>query len=95
MEEQASKVRRSSNLIKGFMTLVVVMQVTQFYQTNTIDMGSVAGSVAILSLLRALLLSPLLLVAPLRRWFKENVRFSQESHKYLLLAFILILVSAI
>jgi len=94
MEVQSAKIQRSSNLIKGFMALVIIMQAVQFYQTNVLDFGALAGAVGVLSLLRGLLLSPSLLAAPLKYWFKPNFTFSKESYKYLSLAFLLILVSA-
>tara|TARA_R110000787_G_scaffold29584_3_gene80100 strand:+ start:263 stop:550 length:288 start_codon:yes stop_codon:yes gene_type:complete len=94
MTEQALKIKRSNKLIKGFMALVVVLQAVQFYQTKVIDFGALAGAVGVLSLLRGILLSPILLVAPLRQWFQSNVSFSKASYKYFLLALILILVSA-
>ncbi|ASP48807.1 hypothetical protein [Cognaticolwellia beringensis] len=94
MEDQVAKVRRSSNLIKGFMALVVIMQAVQVYQTNTLDFGALAGSLGVLSALRGLLLSPALLVVPIKGWFKPNLALTKASYKYLLLAFVLILVSS-
>ena len=93
MDEQVAKIRRSANLIKGFMVLVILMQIVQVYQTNTLDFWAIAGAIGVLSLLRGLLLSPVLLAAPLKDWFKPNFTFSTASHKYLLLAFVLIVVS--
>jgi predicted Na+-dependent transporter len=81
MEDKAIKIQRSSNLIKGFMALVVIMQAVQFYQTNIMDFGAIAGAIGVLSLLRGLLLSPSLLAAPLKHWFKPNFYFSKESYK--------------
>jgi len=94
MEDQAIKIKRSSNLIKGFMALVIIMQAVQFYQTNVMDFGAIAGAIGVLSLLRGLLLSPPLLAAPLKHWFKPNFAFSKESYKYFILAFVLIVVSS-
>jgi hypothetical protein len=94
MEDQSVKIQRSSNLIKGFMALVIFMQALQIYQTNVMDFGALAGAFGVLSLLRGLLLSPSLLAAPIKYWFKPNYTFSKESYKYLLLAFIFIIVSA-
>jgi hypothetical protein len=94
MEDQSVKIQRCSNLIKGFMVLVIFMQALQIYQTNVMDLGALAGAFGVLSLLRGLLLSPSLLAAPIKYWFKANYTFPQESYKYLLLAFILIIVSA-
>jgi len=94
MADQANKIQRSSNLIKGFMALVIFTQALQIYQTNVMDFGALAGAFGVLSLLRGLLLSPLLLITPIKNWFKPNFNLSKESYKYLLLAFILIIVSA-
>jgi len=94
MEDQVTKVTRSSNLIKGFMALVIFMQAVQIFQTDVMDFGALAGAFGVLSLLRGLLLSPSLLAAPIKHWFKPNFTFSKESYKYFLLAFILIIVSA-
>lgn len=94
MEDQSIKIQRSANLIKGFMALVVLIQGFQIYQTNVIDGGALAGTFGVLSLLRGLLLSPSLLAAPLKYWFKPNFSFSKESYKYFVLAFVLIVVSA-
>ena len=93
MEDQAIKIQRSTKLIKGFMLLVIFMQALQIYQTNVLDFGALAGAFGVLSLFRGLLLSPLLIAAPIKNWFKTNYTFSTESYKYLLLAFILIIVS--
>lgn len=93
MEEQTGKIQRSSNLIKVFMALVVVVQAVQVYQTDTLDLGAIAGSLGCLSLLRGFLLSPLILITPVKNWFKPAFKFSKESHKYFLLAGLLIVVS--
>ncbi len=76
------------------MALVIIMQAIQFYQTNVMDFGAIAGAIGVLSLLRGLLLSPTLLAAPLKHWFKPNFTFSKGSYKYFILAFILIVVSS-
>jgi len=94
MEEKDNKIRRSTNLIKGFMALVVIMQLAQFYQTNIMDFGAIAGAIGVLSLLRGFLLSPSMLATPVKHWFKPNFTFAKESYKYFLLAFVLIIVSA-
>lgn len=95
MEDQTVKIQRSSNLIKGFMALVIIMQTVQFYQTSVMDFGEISGAAGVLSLLRSLLLSPSLLVAPLKYWFKPNFTFSKESYKYFILAFVLVVVSSL
>jgi hypothetical protein len=94
MERQSVKIQRSSHLIKGFMALVIFMQALRIYQTEVMDFGALAGAFGVLSLLRGLLLTPSLLAAPIKYWFKSNIIFSKESYKYFLLAFILIIVSA-
>jgi hypothetical protein len=58
MADQAVKIQRGSNLIKGFMAFVITVQAIQFYQTNIMDFGAIAGAIGVLSLLRGLLLSP-------------------------------------
>lgn len=93
MEDQTRKIQRSSNLIKGFMVLVVLMQVIQFYQTNIMDFGDIAGAVGVIALLRGLLLSPLLLALPIKHWFNNNLSLSKQSYKYFIIAFALIVVS--
>lgn len=93
MAEQALKIKRSITLIKGFMVLVVILQASQIYQGNVIDLGAIAGAFGVLSLLRGLLLSPILLAAPIKKWFKLDVNFSKESYKYFLLALVLIIIS--
>jgi len=95
MEGQGSKIERSSKLIKGFMALVIVMQIIEFYQTSIMDFGVIAGAFGALSFLRGLLLSPQLLVTPLKQWFKSNIKLSKESYKYFILAVVLIVISAI
>lgn len=93
MEEQATKIQHSSNLIKGFMVLVIIFQVVQFYQTRILDFGEIAGAFGVLFLLRGLLSSPLLLVSPLKYWFKPNLGFSTASYIYFIFAFVLVVVS--
>ncbi|MEW6983923.1 hypothetical protein AAD001_14825 [Colwelliaceae bacterium 6471] len=95
MENQTIKIQRSSNLIKGFMLLVIFMQALQIYQTNVIDFGALAGASGVLFLLRGGLLSPSLLAAPIKNWFKPNFTFSKESYFYFILAFIFLVVSAL
>jgi membrane protein CcdC involved in cytochrome C biogenesis len=95
MEEQAVKIQRSSNLIKGFMALVVIVQAIQFYQTNMMDFGAISGAIGVLSLLRGLLLSAFLLAVPIKDWFKANIKYCKQSYRYFLLAFVLILVSSV
>ena len=93
MNTQKTKIQRSFYLIKGFMVLVVIMQVVQFYQVRVIDFGEVAGAVGFLSFLRGLLLSPLLLAAPIKQGFKANSIITKESYTYFIFAFILTVVS--
>ncbi len=94
MEEQAIKIQRSANLIKGFMALVIIMQVVQVYKTNVMDFGAIAGASGVLFLLRGLLLSPVLLATPLKLWFQSNFSLSKESYPHFLLAFVLIVISS-
>ena len=94
-KSQISKVQRSTRLIKGFMALVVLTYALQFYQSKVIDFGELAGAVGTLALFRALLLSPMLLIVPVKAWFQSKISFSRGSIKYLLLAFVLIVVSMI
>jgi len=90
-----NKIQRSSKLIKGFMALVLIMQVVHVYQTGVFDFGALSGACGVLSLLRGILLSPQLLISPLRDFFTAKVGLSKDSYKYFVLAFILILVSAL
>lgn len=94
MDDQTKKIERSTHLIKGFMVLIVILQVVRFYETNVMDFGEIAGAVAILSLFRALLLSPSMLAAPLKSWFQNGTNLSKASYKYLVLALVLLIVSA-
>lgn len=93
MENETRKIQRSANLIKAFMALIIVMQVVQFYQTNVLDFGAIAGAVGVLSMLRGLLLSPQLLAKPFNQWLAPTNAFAKESYKYFVLAFVLIIVS--
>ncbi len=77
------------------MAFVVLMQAVAFYQTNIINLGSIAMAVGVLALLRGLLLSPLMFNTPVKVWFKNNVGVSTDSYKYFALAFILIVVGLI
>lgn len=94
MDDKNSKIQRSSYFIKGFMALVIIIQAYQFYQTNIIDFGAIAGSIGILALLRGLLLSPILLTVPIKAWFTLSNALSKESYKYFILAFVLLIVAA-
>ena len=93
MENQDLKIQRNSNLVKGFMVIVIIAQAIKFYQTNILDFGSIAGSLAVLLFLRGLLVSPQLLISPINFWFKSNTRIPKESFKYFLLAVPLFAVS--
>ena len=95
MVDQAVKIQRSSNLLKGFMALVVIMQAVQFYQSNILNFGAIAGAIGVLSLLRGFLVSPKLLATPIKHWFQSDFSFSKLSYKYFLVAFILIVISAL
>jgi hypothetical protein len=94
VNHQTEKVNRSVKLIKGFMLLVIIMQVVQFFQTRVIDFGAIAGGIGVLSLLRGILLSPALLTTPVKHWFGSAATFAKESSPYFILAFVLIVVSA-
>lgn len=94
-KSQANKIQRSARLIKAFMALVVMTFALQFYQSSVLDFGEIAGAVGTLALLRALLLSPRLLITPFKDLFQSKVTFSKASIKYLLLAFVLIIVSVL
>jgi len=91
-KNQVSKIQRSARLIKGFMALIVLTYALQFYQSGVIDFGEVAGAIGTLALFRALMLSPMLLIIPFKEWFQSKITFSKASIKYLLLAFVLIIV---
>ena len=93
VKDQASKIQRSSNLIKAFMVLVAVVQVVRFYQSHVIDFGDVAGSVGGLSLMRGILLSPKILAIPVKLWRTSTDVFSPASYKYFIVAIVLIVVS--
>ena len=95
MEDTTAKTRRSSNLIKGFMLLIIITQAIDSYQNSIVDFGAIAGTIAVLSMLRGLLLSPLILVTPFKLCLKSQVRISPGSYKYFLAAFILMIISAL
>jgi len=90
----AIKIQRSTRLIKTFMMLVVIVQCIQYFQTSVFDFGALAGAGGILSLLRGLLVSPILLVTPMKKWFTPTSRISKESCHYFLLAFVSIIASS-
>ena len=92
MASEADKAQRSILLLKGLMALVVINQAVQFYQTNTLDFGSIATAIGLLCLLRGLLLSPHMFSTPLKRWFKRHVGFKGESIKYFFAAFVFLVV---
>jgi hypothetical protein len=52
MDKESSKIKRSTFLIKCFMALVMLTLGINIYTTNVIDLGSVAGALGILSMLR-------------------------------------------
>lgn len=89
MDNKAIKLQRTSIFIKSIMGLVVFLLALQIYQTSVIDLNKVAATVAILSLLRGILLSPSLLSTPI------NYKLSKNSYPYLILALILFIISAI
>jgi len=94
MDNQSIKIQRSAILIKCFMALVMITLAVQFYKTNVIDFGSIAGAIGILSMLRGFLTSPHLLSMPIKNWLGSNNKVSKESYLYFTLAFVLIIVSA-
>ena len=93
MDNESTRIQRNSILIKCFMALVMVTLAVQFYETNVIDFGSMAGGIGILSMLRGFLSSPRLLSMPIKSWFGSNHKISKESYLYFILAIILIIVS--
>ena len=95
MDIQTDKINRSVKLIKGFMLLVIIMFLLQYYQTRVLDLGAFAGSAGVLSLLRGILLSPSLLAAPVKNWITPSFTLSKKSYPYFMLAFVLIAVSAL
>ena len=90
MEDIAIKVQRSTILIKVAMAILILIEVMSFQRTNTLNFGSIAMTLGALCLLRGLLLSPYMLSKPVKIWFKQNVGFNTNSHKYFILSFILI-----
>ncbi len=94
VENQNAKINRSVKLVKGFMALVIIMQLVQYLQTSVLDFGAIAGAIGVLSLLRALLLSPSLLATPIKYWSWANFTSSKDSYFYFILAFVLIVVSS-
>ena len=94
MEIHATKIKRSNTLIKVLMVLTLFVFVRQYYQTNVFDLGAFANTVAILSLLRGLMLSPFMFVSPIKSLSRENGGFNRNSCKYFLLAIILGIVGA-
>jgi hypothetical protein len=94
LEEHESKIKSNAKLIKGFMLLVVFVQVVQFYQTQVLDFGAIAGSIGVLALLRGFLLSPSLFASPSKARFGSGRRLNSDSYKYFALALVLIIVSA-
>jgi len=93
MDVQSVKIQRSIILIKVFMALVVITLTVQFYKTNIIDFGSIAGAIGILSMLRGFISSPQLLSMPIKSWLGANIKVSTESYFYFTLALVLIVVS--
>ncbi len=82
IDAQAQKLKRSTQLIKGFMLLVVFIEVLNIIQTESLDFGSIAGTTAILALLRAILVTPKLLTSPFRQWLRTREPMSSESKNY-------------
>lgn len=95
MDTKTDKINRSVKLIKGFMALVILMQLVQYFQTRVLDFGGLAGAIGVLALLRGILSSPSLLAEPVKSWAKSNFTLSKDSYFYFLLAFVLIVVSAL
>lgn len=95
MEDQSIKVRRTTIAIKFAMVFIILNETIAFYQTDVLDFGAIAMSAGLLALLRGLLLSPIMLNGSVKSWFKKNVGFSSDSHKYFALALVLISVGLI
>jgi membrane protein CcdC involved in cytochrome C biogenesis len=93
MDKQSSKIQRSAFLIKFFMALVMLTLGINIYTTNVIDLGSVAGALGILSMLRGFLCSASLLSMPIKSWLTSDQKISKESYSYFILAFTLIVIS--
>lgn len=94
MDSKVAKINRSSKLIKGFMLLVIIMQIIQYFQSYVLDFGAIAGACGVLALLRGILLSPTLLAIPVKAWSGSKGVFSKASLPYFILALVLITVSA-
>jgi hypothetical protein len=75
------------------MALVMLTLGINIYTTNVIDLGSVAGALGILSMLRGFLCSASLLSMPIKSWLTSDQKISKESYSYFILAFILIVIS--
>ncbi len=93
MDRQSSKVKRSAVLIKCFMALVMLTLGINIYTTHVIDIGSVAGALGILSMLRGFLCSASILSMPIKSWLSSDHKISKESYLYFILAFILLVIS--
>ena len=95
MENQSNKLQRNINLIKGFMAVVVFFLIFNVVQTGTLAFSVVASTVAFLSFLRGVILSPLLLLVPFKNWFGSNALITNDSLRYFLLAAVLVIISSL
>ena len=92
MDIKQIKAKRSNNFIKLLMVINVLLFIHQYYQTEVFDLGAFASTIAILSLLRGVMLSPFMLTSAINTWFKNDIGFNKESYKYFLLALVLGLI---
>lgn len=90
---QRPKIQRSTALIKIAMAVVVLVQVYRIYTSGVVDFGELAGAFGALSLLRGVLLSPVLLATPMRSWSEPEVFICSQSYKHFAFGTVLVVIS--
>jgi len=93
MDNEQEKLQRNQLLIKGFMVLVILHQLILYFDDYTLDFGAIAGAVAVLAMLRALLASPVLLATPIRLWRSSKLSINKDSKRYFSIAILMLAIS--
>lgn len=86
------KFKRNAWLIKGFMVLIIGFQAMNYVNTHIIDLGELAGLFAILFFLRGLLLTPLLIVAPIETYRINSNLISLQTKLHFVASLLLLIV---
>ncbi len=87
------KIKRNSNYLKIFMVFIFLVQIIEIYQADAFEFRDVISIIGVLILFTGFLLSPVLLVTPIKELFKAFSNVSSQSNSCFTLGLLLVIFS--